>query len=172
MTRISIPQNRATAQSPPPKSALADMKIYTAGYQSHTPLALRVLAECLQAAVVDVRLSPRSANPAWRLPFLQATFGDRYLHLGEWGNIHYNDGLPIQISDFAGGLHLLQAWLALEDYQAVILLCQCRDAECCHRTVLANSLRELGCAVRELDWLRQLGEEDRRSHVSPEGRVL
>lgn len=130
---------------------------YTAGYQGHTPETLLNLAEHLKAGIVDVRMQARSANPHWRYAALTQLFGLRYVHLAPWGNIHYKGEGPITICDFEGGLRCLKQWSlsqwgAGRAYTSLILLCQCREAECCHRTVLAQRLRGLGYFVQELDW--------------------
>ena len=77
--------------------------IYTTGYYGHQPEALKALADALGATVVDIRFMPASRVPGWRKQALQKLLGDRYLWVQAFGNIHYNDGQPIQIADMAAG---------------------------------------------------------------------
>ena len=81
--------------------------IYTTGYYGHQPEALKALAESLDATVVDIRFMPASRVPGWRKQALQKLLGDRYLWVQAFGNIHYNDGQPIQIADMAAGVKAL-----------------------------------------------------------------
>lgn len=108
--------------------------IYTTGYYGHQPEALKALAAALDATVVDIRFMPASRVPGWRKQALQKLLGDRYLWLQAFGNIHYNDGQPIQIADMAAGVKAL----IKQRQRNYILLCGCRDAHTCHRSVVGS----------------------------------
>lgn len=119
----------------------------TAGYGGRRPEALLALAERRELVVVDVRLSPRSRVPGWNKGPLERLLGDRYLPLPAWGNLNYRSGGPVAIADLEAGLAAVDS-LA----RAPLLVCVCRDAGACHRSVLAEALAARGWVVAELDW--------------------
>jgi len=126
--------------------------IYTTGYYGHQPEALKALAAALDATVVDIRFMPASRVPGWRKQALQKLLGERYLWVQAFGNIHYNDGQPIQIADMAAGVKAL----IRHGQRNYILLCGCRDAHTCHRSVVGEHLRGISREgvreVTEAEW--------------------
>lgn len=78
--------------------------VYTVGYSGQRPEQLQALIEKLGALLVDVRFSPRSRNPRWGQPALREMFGDRYVHLPEFGNAAYKHRGQITLVDIEGGL--------------------------------------------------------------------
>lgn len=125
--------------------------IYTFGYQGRKPDVLRRLVFDLRGVIVDVRYNPYTTNREWSKNSLVERLGDAYLHLGDWGNRNYKMGGPIEIANFDRGLERLEA-IMLRGLNP-ILMCACRSPRECHRTVLADALRELGHEVKELDLL-------------------
>lgn len=120
--------------------------IWTAGYAGRTPEQLLAAAVRLDALVLDIRFRPSSMRPEWRRESLARSLAGRYEWLPALGNKNYKDG-PILIDDMARGLARVRC-----EQRAVILLCCCRDAQTCHRAVIARALREEGYTVRELPW--------------------
>lgn len=112
--------------------------IYTAGYIGHPSNALRQLAINLEATIVDIRVSPRSANPQYNRAALQALLGKRYVHLIEWGNVNYKGEGPIKIADFDKGLRKFKKISG-----NTILLCACKNFHSCHRKVIADRLGDV-----------------------------
>lgn len=132
----------------------AACRIYTTGYTGKKPGDLLALARDNNAVIVDIRKSASSRVPCWRGPELASLLGERYVHAPQLGNNNYKAGGDIQIADIEGGV---RAVLAIEK-PAVILLCACERADICHRSVVAEALRERGQAVRELaSWTRDQG---------------
>lgn len=120
--------------------------IYTIGYEGRSPTwLLSVLVE-LDAAVLDVRFSPKSRNPLWNKSFLLDLLGNRYRHIGEWGNRNYKGG-PIDLVDYeAGRRRMLQV---LQEKTTLFIMCVCKDPARCHRTAIADRLRADGFTVSE-----------------------
>lgn len=120
--------------------------IYTTGYSGKSVDDLRALAERLNAVVVDIRLRPQSRwQPKWNKSSLSILLEDRYIWVGELGNVKYKEK-QIEIKDLDAGLEKV---LAIE--RDVILLCSCSEYENCHRKTVADALRERGREVEELD---------------------
>lgn len=138
------------------------MNLYTIGYQGHTPTSLvAALQEHGVLRLVDVRDTPWSPAPQWQQAALRhhaKTTGVAYLHVPQAGN-------PREIRDRAKTLlaagrpraeavewALAQYRLHLRDTSGLVvriaaqlqdgdcLLCACRDADRCHRSVLVKEL--------------------------------
>ena len=120
------------------------MQHYALGYRGWKPAAIQQISAELGAIVVDVRFSPSSRAPQWRQGYLQKLLGDRYVHAPELGNRNYR-GSTIEIADLPAGLARIEAL-----GQPVILMCACPDPAICHRTVIAEALRQRGHQVKEL----------------------
>ena len=137
--------------------------IYTTGYYGHQPEALKSLAATLDATVVDIRFMPASRVPGWRKQALQKLLGERYLWVQAFGNIHYNDGQPIQIADMAAGVKAL----IKQGRRNYILLCGCRDAHTCHRSVVGEHLRGVS-----REGVREVTEAEWQAATPPMTRAL
>ena len=116
------------------------MTIYTLGYSGWTVDDVAALLERLDAVAVDVRMSPRSRNPAYSGKRLSERLGDRYRHVRGFGNTNYRGG-EIVLHDWAGGLQETLAILSAG--RSVVLMCACADVEVCHRKVVAKRLAGL-----------------------------
>jgi len=116
------------------------MIVYTLGYSGWTVEQIADELERRDALLVDVRMSPRSRNPAYSGKRLAERFGERYMHIREFGNRNYRGG-PIELADPEVGK--LKLWAALVDsYRfSCILMCACSDVEVCHRKVVAEFLQ-------------------------------
>jgi uncharacterized protein (DUF488 family) len=125
-------------------------KLYTIGYSGRTPQEIETIVELLDARLVDVRYSPASRLPQWSGLCLRQLFGDRYIHLRQFGNVNYKNGGPIQLVDYESGKAILSG---LD--RPVVLMCVCSDPAICHRTHLARLLRQDGFEVEEIDRDRQ-----------------
>ena len=82
--------------------------VHLAGYTGKIPELLFAAAEQLDATVLDIRLSPRSRNPAWSKSRLQTLLGSRYEHVAAFGNVAYRTGGPTQLADPEAGLALVE----------------------------------------------------------------
>jgi len=108
--------------------------IYTIGYTGRTPAEILLIAESLDADIIDVRLNPRSRHPRWNKSSLQVSLGGRYQHWQCFGNLLYKER-GMQIADhFAGRdkMHQMK--------RNVILMCGCADFATCHRAELVKLL--------------------------------
>jgi len=119
------------------------MTIYTLGYSGWSADDVASLLDRLDAVLVDVRMSPRSRNPAFSGRRLAERLGDRYRHVRGLGNTNYRGG-EIVLHDWDGGLKELQALTS--GGRAVVLMCACADVNVCHRKVVAERLAELWSA--------------------------
>jgi uncharacterized protein (DUF488 family) len=115
--------------------------IYTIGYKNITAAALKAFAEAQDALVVDTRFSPHENTQEWELDSLQAFFGNRYVHVGAFGNANYLKQLGhnrIVIADPEAGAKIV---LPMLEKQPIILMCVCANYETCHRKVVAETLQ-------------------------------
>jgi len=125
-------------------------KLFTLGYAAPSATCtLETLLSKTGTLLVDVRLHPGShCYPAWRAKALELSFGERYVHVPAFGNVHYRSPEhPIQLADPAAGVR----WTIplLHQGRILVLLCVCMDYEQCHRKLvfdlltlrLADSLR-------------------------------
>jgi len=120
-------------------------KIFTTGYQGKTlPLLLQLAAE-RGAMIVDIRFSPHSKNPSFDIANMQKFLGAAYIHLPELGNADYKTN-HIRLVNYPAG----REWLRQLKVPA-ILLCACKDPRDCHRTHIANLLKNEGFEVEEIE---------------------
>lgn len=118
-------------------------RIYLMGYTGRKPGDILTIAEQLDALVCDIRYSPFSRVPCWQQQALIELLGHRYRHIREFGNTSYKTG-GINIANIAAGERMLRGLS-----NTVILLCACKDAASCHRTVIGKYLTEHGYTVSE-----------------------
>jgi hypothetical protein len=124
--------------------------LYTLGYAA--PSAAFILETLLsepEMQLVDVRMHPRSHRyPQWRGYTLERRYGERYVHVPAFSNVHYRaPGQPIQLADPETGVRW--AIPLLQQGRNLVLLCVCKDYGLCHRKLvfdlltlrLADSLR-------------------------------
>jgi uncharacterized protein (DUF488 family) len=130
------------------------MKIYTTGYHGgpgskpdRTLENLNALCERRGLFVADIRYVPWSRNPLFESPRLSRALGDRYLWIPSLGNKNYRGDLgdEVMISNYPVGIKPLLAY-AHDTGLSPLLLCQCRDYDCCHREDVANRLLAEGLA--------------------------
>lgn len=127
------------------------MKVYLFGYAGYTSAQLEKAANALGAVVVDIRFSSRSRNPQWSGLTLWRLFGDeRYLHVPQLGNVNYKNGGEIKIFNLDLGVRRMCRFMEERGAAAAILVCGCKDAAGCHRTVVGDALRAMGYEVQEL----------------------
>jgi len=120
-------------------------QIYTIGYAGRDPQRVKEMADKLGAYLFDIRFSPRSRDPRWAKSNLQKVFGQKYIHLPEWGNANYKNGGDVQIVNFEQGRAVIDRLAS-----PVMIMCACKDPTWCHRTFLADMLIDLNYSVTEL----------------------
>jgi len=126
--------------------------IYTLGYSNFTIDQISQIVKVTDSVLVDVRLRAWSRNPDYCKSRIMAVFGERYLHVPEFGNVNYKDrSAPQVIKDFDGGLHRLS-----EINSNVILMCVCPTLTVCHRSILSYRMRQLGFDVTEIRHMSQV----------------
>lgn len=122
--------------------------IFTAGYTGIKIEALEAWLKAHNALMLDIRFSPRSMNPVYSRKQLEARLGlgmgpgQYWPFSGLFGNRDYQTG-GMRIADYPAGREILRAITV----PAVLMLCGCKDATTCHRTVVANMLRADGFEV-------------------------
>jgi uncharacterized protein (DUF488 family) len=122
-------------------------QIYTTGYLGWTQDQLFAAVQGMNALLVDIRYSPQSRYPAWRVAALQQALSGDYVHLKALGNAAYKTGGMV-IADYPAGLKFI-AETVIE--RPLVLLCACPHPDRCHRTVVGEMLRNDGFAVAELE---------------------
>jgi uncharacterized protein (DUF488 family) len=119
-------------------------QVYTIGYSGRKLTEIQRIAESLDATIFDVRISNRSRNRAFNGRNLREVLGDRYQHVKELGNVNYRkSGMEhVRFLDLEAGLEKIA-----NHPQPVILMCVCKHDDKCHRSLVADELRERGCEV-------------------------
>lgn len=109
-------------------------------------------------ALIDIRFFPSSISPYRRKDYFEQQLPDHYLSLPQWGNVNFKEAKDIQISDFDGGWITLTKWLEGKSFEGLLLMCGCWDEDTCHRSVVAQWLKEQhGIEVCEIStFLRSL----------------
>ena len=119
--------------------------IYTFGCAGRHIDELAGEVKRLRATIVDIRLVP-GADQQWGRQNLQRTFGPRYVWIRELGRMGGKDAGLVNTERGARRLGAISA-----DGTAVVLLCDCKKLETCHRLEIADRLHsECGWAVQHL----------------------
>jgi uncharacterized protein (DUF488 family) len=113
-----------------------DTVLYSFGYQGRAVDEISRLIQTTGGVLVDVRMVPSSRIATWRQGPLIRRFGGSYLHVGALGNRNYRGG-PIELVDALAGMRIV---MELLERRPVVLMCGCRDAATCHRTVIAQQI--------------------------------
>ncbi len=126
--------------------------IYTIGY-AHPDAAANVVRLMQQehTILLDVRFSPRSRwQPVWNRAALQTAYGARYQWDKRLGNLNYQQReLGIELAE--GHLDAArEAATLVTTGTSLIVLCACKDARTCHRTMVAKLIQDAIQALREV----------------------
>jgi uncharacterized protein (DUF488 family) len=123
---------------------MEQLQVLTWGYQHHKVADLQVLvADRGVDLIVDVRANPYSKQDSWTKEGLEATFGDRYLWIGWFGERGWRRGETQRgLRSAARGMAELRKAVRKSEVERVLLLCYEADAEDCHRSRVAELIRE------------------------------
>ena len=126
-----------------------EQRIYTTGYEGREVTDLPELLTNLDAVLVDIRFSPAERPLKWRKDYLKLLLKNRYLHVPSLGNRHQpSSEKKIAIQNLALGIKIIT-----ELKVNVLLMCECKTEESCHRRLIAEELRKQGIRAEELeDW--------------------
>ena len=113
-------------------------KLFPFGYSNLNSITfLEYLMGNENALLVDSRYSPKSRLPEWRREALHKLYKDRYRFGGELlGNKTFKDKGNITIAYADEGVEKLVGYLT--SGKDVVLLCQCKDYDICHRKVIVD----------------------------------
>jgi hypothetical protein len=128
------------------------MRFLTAGYAGHSPAEVDRASKELRAVVIDIRHTPHSRDKRWEMNALSDLLRIRYKHVPAWGNPNHHTGRECRIADYVSGFADMRTAMLLCRCDNAILLCGCRDASICHRTLLAQKLSGAGHEVSEMVW--------------------
>lgn len=126
-------------------------KFITFGYNSWSQEFFEETFENNQSLIIDIRLRPYSFSHDWACGVsLAERWGDRYLHLPNWGNKNYRDkGGEIKIADFLGGWQIVKNLFPKCD--TFYLMCACGNPGKCHRTTIGTQLAFNRFSVTEIN---------------------
>ncbi|MBN1123021.1 MAG: DUF488 domain-containing protein [Anaerolineae bacterium] len=124
------------------------LTVYTFGYEKRKPEELLCEVERLDAVVIDVRFKPYSRVKGWGRKDLESMLGERYRWVQAFGNEGYKSG-SLALMDVEAGCREVAP--LLEAGSNLILLCYEANPAECHRSVVAEILRErFGVGVEHL----------------------
>lgn len=90
--------------------------------------------------ILDIRLHATSKIPGYKRAELSAKYAGSYHCVPDLGNRNYNSNSEyVDLKDWASGLQKLQA---AHNRAPLILMCQCRYAEDCHRWLVSRLAQE------------------------------
>lgn len=120
--------------------------IYTLGYAAWTLDAIVNTVVKLDAVLIDTRLVPASRNHqfnrksiAQEFAHLESNGRAHYQWVKGFGNVNYKDGRkPVVLFNFEVGMQEIQ--MHVQRRRAIVLMCMCREAVRCHRSVVADML--------------------------------
>ena len=123
--------------------------IYMTGHAGQEVPRLPDLMDFLDAGLIDIRFAPNlSKQIQWRKDYLRLLLGSRYRHIPHLGNrLSRKTGQP-SIQNLALGIKIITEMGA-----NLLLMCECRSPEQCHRAIISDSLKTEGFETEEIaDW--------------------
>ena len=131
------------------KSGLITPCIYTTGFAGKDFTLLPKLLDFLDAVLIDIRFSPISDKQIqWRKDYLRLLLKDRYLHVPHLGNRISKESGKQSIQNLSLGIKIITELKA-----NLLLMCECRRIEECHRAIISQSLMKRGFDTEEIsDW--------------------
>ena len=103
-----------------------------------------------RALLIDIRYSPRSRwYPAWNRKQLSTRYGERYIWEQRLGNVNYQHReCGIQLADgHQDAIRMAASHLA--HGTSLVLLCACKHAHTCHRSIVAKLIQDAMIPVHE-----------------------
>jgi uncharacterized protein (DUF488 family) len=89
--------------------------------------------------IIDIRLKAASKIPGYNRAELSAKYGAFYHWISALGNRNYNSSSEyVDLKDWASGLEKVRR---AHDRAPLLLMCQCRYAEDCHRWLVSRDLQ-------------------------------
>ena len=125
---------------------MTDLTLYTIGYGNRPPAEFFALlpADC---TLIDVRYKPGGWSPSYNKSALEQRLGRRYLHFPALGNASGSADIwtpPLVLAPDVPDI--LEALVSLMQCDAttgpVVLMCAEREANRCHRRLVAQALAE------------------------------
>lgn len=123
--------------------------IYLTGFAGQEVTLLPDLLDFLDAHLIDVRFAPTGASQIqWRKDYLRLLLGNRYRHVPHLGSRLAKDASRSSIQNLALGIKIITRMGA-----NLLLMCECRQVEQCHRAIISESLKQHGFETQEIaDW--------------------
>jgi uncharacterized protein (DUF488 family) len=126
-----------------------DQKIYTTGFEGREVTALPQLLSRLEAILIDIRFAPAGMPLKWSKEYLKLLLKRKYLHVPSLGNRSYKETGKIAIQNLALGIKIIT-----ELRVNVLLMCECKQEEFCHRRQIKEKLKVQGVEVEEItNWI-------------------
>ncbi len=120
-------------------------RFFTTGFPGRNVADLKPLLSSLEAILIDVRMSPQSSSVQWNREYLKILLKGKYRHIAQLGNRH-SENEPVAIQHLALGTRILVSF-----GMNAVLLCECGEAQSCHRRIIAHELKRQGYSVEELE---------------------
>lgn len=131
------------------KSGLIAPCIYMTGFAGQNFTLLPDLLDYLDAVLIDIRFAPATSKEIqWRKDYLRLLLKDRYRHVPHLGNRAAKEADKPAIQNLTLGIKIITEMRA-----NLLLMCQCRTKEACHRMIISESLKRQGFDTQEIpDW--------------------
>lgn len=131
------------------KRGLSAPCIYTTGYAGQEVARLPDLLNYLDARLIDIRFAPTGGKQIqWRKDYLRLLLRDRYRHIPHLGNRLSKNSNEPSIQNLTLGIKIITEMRA-----NLLLMCECRKLEECHRLIISQNLKKHGFETEEIaDW--------------------
>lgn len=134
------------------KSGLVAPCVYTTGFIDKDFTLLPDLLSFLDAVLIDIRFAPSADKQIqWRKDYLRLLLKDRYLHVPHLGNRSSKESgkqSKQSIQNLDLGIKVIT-----ELKTNLLLMCECRNMEECHRSIISKKLKNKGIETEEItDW--------------------
>jgi len=145
--------NLLKSEPPSPSRQLTNQRIYTTGFEGREVTDLPELLTALDALLIDIRFSPAERPLKWRKDYLKLLLKNRYRHIPLLGNRPHNaEPNKFAIHNLFVGIKII-----INLKVNLVLMCECRSAESCHRRIISEELSRQNIIVEELsDWNKRI----------------
>jgi hypothetical protein len=138
---MDLSRNLSEADPPP----AFEQRIYTTGYEGREVTLLPGLLTRLDAVLIDIRFAPPERPIQWRKDYLKLLLKHRYRHVPLLGNRPHSEPGKFALHNPALGIKIITRLQA-----NLVLMCECKNAEQCHRLEISNKLQEQGISPKEI----------------------
>jgi len=127
------------------EAEIKSQRVYTTSFTDKDITQLPALLNSLDAVLIDIRFAPTSKQVQWQKDYLRLLLKNKYLNVSHLGNRSSKESGKLSIQNLNLGIKIIT-----ELKTNLLLMCECRRKEYCHRQLISQKLEEQGIETKEI----------------------